>query len=532
MSNVKVRSLIGTIPELVGASFHSQSIELSRVIASTFEFSDGMKKELNNVPPHYIERVRDFYQKKMYEVFEKGFEAGPGIEKNFDFTKYDAELATKCHTPIEYINFIKDEFLKEVGDYLKSVVNMDGIQIQIGMDVDAIYKAGIEEYLKGPREAALKAGPVQPVEPVAPPPPPEAPPAAEAPPADAPPASPAESEVDPLAVISKAIEAHKLVSASISKEEIQSKFEEYTKLLNNPMAEEVLRYVLGLQPKVVSAPPTVTADAKEIVKDRGDEKETAVESGEFNEDPDIMPIEAKVGPYVIPHLRNRILDVIPAMKMDDDEEQHMLVDCVSSSMSKKGYDVAAGEIANALDIVEAIDESTYDEVNIAAEVLAADLTQAVGLPGQFQFVDCDDNYCLVFAFDKKSIPQMKPIASTIEVTARKRKDNKGIAEIDIDTPMGALDKKNQEELSFLLGCGMKPGSIAFTKAAKLSDFKGSAPTFHKYLSDKIKSALSGDITMKALKEVCNSNMSELAEKIYGADGRKYLEIHANQKVKV
>ena len=465
----RIRSLINTIPSLIRASLISQAFEAERVIASTFEFSEAFRVFIRNVPPHYIEITKKSYSDLMFKAFEggnnlaktnSGLLAGKAGEELLDIIK------TKLPMPGILAQDLVAAFDSAVGDLYKTVVNNEEMGAQFKRDLECAFAEGaaqfastlpketpadkiekVEEVIKEAEQAKQEVALPAPTGPE-----PEAP-------------SPTEEDLKEAAPVT-----------AETKDSLTLKLEEYTKLLSDPRAEEILRYTLGLPPR------TVTASS---VKD--------------------VALAKLIGPYDTDALTAKTLSLAKSHDMSDDELQTIVVDCIISGVdSYKSGDELAKVIAAKLgmEALAQLETLSMGEVDAAADIMSEALTSSTGLPGDFYFMEQDNDYCLIFAYDREEAAKLASAGETLVFASLP------------GSPQGALKVSDQEEIKSLLSIG---------KLSSFKKVKAASPKVYALMSEALIQMRNSKVDIAEGCKMLKRSMAEYVEDAFGKDGADYYE---------
>lgn len=513
----QLREMVHLVPELVKASLVNQALEISRIVTATFEFSDGFKKVMRNVPPNYIEKIKEVYSNLSYKAFEDGM-AQAKVKKEHirhlaPLAKKDPEeclkeLKSLLPLPYSLAQGLRGEFEKEVQGLISTVPDAVEIYKQFLEDMEYAFFEGVKEYMS---EAAEQ-----------------------------------HQSPDPVIVEVQPVE----VSASLSKSEIIKKLEEYTKLLKDPEAERVLRATLGLSaPAAPSAPSgqmveassesdailvTIAKELKaaaekknmsipellqcdEFAHFKSLEKEILEESAKAEEMVEPKPAEgdAQIGPFVPEQVKKMIYTAIKTHNYSEDDPQCVVLEVLVPGYAKEDPELAAKTLVKKLSLESLVSgvytKSTVEEV---ADILAETLTEALGLPGSVLLFEHNDDFVLAFCFEKKDQEELGKMALTSVYASEKVVAAKKMKSGLPAGPQGALSLQDQKEVANLND--HKPGSLTLKELKKL------APRSFDYLNSKLIQARKGEFRLKEIGRFFSGDLDGLVEQVYGQDGLSFL----------
>jgi len=448
----KIRSLIPMVAQLIKASQIASAFETEKVIASTFTFSDSFKEQMRNVPPHYIERTQTAYSEAMFKAFESGYRqakqkqdliAGMTVEQLADYVRIKMPMLYTLSQDL------KAAFEAKVSSFLETKPDGADMYKQFAKDLEKAYYEGVLEFQK-----TLPKPEPKPVVEMAPPAPA---------PEMAPPAAPAEP-------------AQAATAATVTNDALLKKLEEYTKLLNDPQAEEVLRATLGLPPKL----------AKKVVQVKASAETTA----------------QLIGPYDSEALRGKILGLVKTHAMDDNETQAVVIDCLAANIDDADKLEAASMIAKKLGLQG---ELSAEAVEVESDRLAAELTTAVGLPGELIFMNYENDYCLVFSFEKSNATELAKQSETLVFASAQ--------ELQLTMPQqGVLDVNDQKEIQCLAKLG---------KPSTLRDIKKASPKVADVISEVLTKIRHSKVGLAEGSKMLKANMEDFIVQAFGKDGLAY-----------
>lgn len=263
-----------------------------------------------------------------------------------------------------------------------------------------------------------------------------------------------------------------------------SDLEKYTKLLNDPKKEMILRYALGLPPI----------------------NQMVVASAEG---------EAKVGPYEVNALRDLVLELAKVHTLTNGEEQLIVIESIISDMQELSSDEICNQVVARLELKDIMPEGCgIDDLSMILDELAAELTQAVDLYGELHFMEEDGRLDLVFIFETKDANKIAILNEAIvvaKIAKVKRLKKPAIGELP-PSPHGLLPLNEQKEVEDLL-------KVRNYKKLTLAELKKIAPKAAAHIEELIKILKSGPIGV-ALSELTNST-DKLIKIVYGLDGLDY-----------
>ena len=330
------------------------------------------------------------------------------------------------------------------------------------------------------------------------------------------------------------------------------KLEEYTKLLNNPLAEKVLRYTLGLPPKAA------TASFKSIGR--------------------------QIGFYDTQVLKQRILELLRSHNMNtDDDFQTIVIECITPGVLEMDEQEASKSVAQKLGFEGPL---TLGEVEDRADSLASELDVSLGLPGDLVFLITDEgDFCLTYNFNRKDIVDLDieqekeefeeteideveedetyetyeaedetydidmedelpeedneedeyeielddelddEIDDEIEEEDEEDEENQKVTSslpilpLAIDQQQGAFSKKEQEEIAELLRLG---------KSKTYKDIKKASPTMAEYISDVLARIRNGKLSLTEGANILKSNIEDLISDCFGTEGQGYFQYLKNK----
>jgi hypothetical protein len=484
----QLRSSIRLVPELVRASMITQAFELEKLITATIDLSEGMEAALRSLPQAYREALIKLYRDLMYKAYDAGhtnasFKQGqypPG-------TDVLSFIRDKMPLPYSLEMSLLKSFTDETATFLKTVESKEAIYEQFKKDIEKIYCDGAMEYLNAlPPEAAKEAEVAEKVE-------------------------------QPVEAATKDSEKPKVVTP----EEVRRHLEEYAKLAGSPEGANVLRTYLGLSAKAEfeeeakdNEKPKSGVTKEEIIRKF---EEYAAKAGTPEGTKVLryylgLPVQASVakvvGSYEIDSLRKKVLALVQDHSFTKDELQTVVVDSVAVAK--------ASELASALGIADLLPEGyTVTEAKMAADELAEELTKNLDLPGTLVFADLDDSLVLAFSFKSEDYEQ--------QVLAAKQKAKSELPA----SPMGALDKKDQDELAMLAGLDRSG-----LKMMVLKDLKKTAPKVVDLISEYLTKTRNSEFKMGELAKLINAPMLDVVEKAYGRDGAEFYKHVSDKKPQV
>jgi len=322
------------------------------------------------------------------------------------------------------------------------------------------------------------------------------------------------------------------------------KLEEYTKLLNNPLAEKVLRYTLGLPPT------TATASFKATGR--------------------------QIGIYDTQVLKQRILELLRSHNMNtDDDFQTIIIECIASGVLEMDEQEASKVVSQKLGFEGPL---TLGEVEDRADSLANELDVSLGLPGDLVFLITDEgDFCLTYNFNRNDIfdldielekEEEEDRGETVEDNSDDSDDSDDIdmednlpeeeneedefeleLEIDLDkdedeedeedeeeyenkkvgaslpTPLSidqqqsAFSKREQEEIAALLNLG---------KSKTYKDIKRASPTMADFISDVLARIRNGKLSLTEGANILKSNIEDLISDCFGTEGQGYFQYLKNK----
>ena len=296
---------------------------------------------------------------------------------------------------------------------------------------------------------------------------------------------------DDIKVLDK--ETHYVVATNlivVDVEEVQeapdmlSDLEKYTKLLNDPKKEMILRYALGLPP--LNQMAVASVDGEE---------------------------EVKVGPYEISALRDLILELAKIHVLDASEIQMFVIENIVSEMENLSPEEICEQVVARLELQNILppEGCVIDDLAMILDEMAVELTQAVDLYGELHFVEEDGKLDLVFLFETKDANKIAILNEAVVVAKVKKTKGPSIGKLP-PSPHGLLPIPEQKEVEELL-------KVRNYKKLTLSELKKIAPKAAAHIEELIKELKSGPIGV-ALGELSNST-DKLIEVVYGLDGLDY-----------
>jgi hypothetical protein len=445
-SSVKnARSLIARVPELIKASLITQAFEIQKVIASTFEFTDEFKEHMRSIPPHYIERAQEAYSDAMFKSFDSGYKNGAIKEKLITDRPSDSSVedAVRLKVPMPFglSQDLLASFETDIGGYFETAFDMSGMLQQLAKDMEKAFAEGVMEYLKTLPEDVLHK-------------PKEAPaPKIEVPKVEAP-----------------ATEVVAAAAQPLSREDVLKKIEEYTKLLKDPEAEEVLRYTMGLPVKT-------------------------------------RKVEARViGPYNTQSLKQKVLELLKTHKLSEDEMQVLIVDCVVSNVGTLKDEDLASLLNEKLTL--GLESPQIEAAEIAADKLADQMAQSMSLPGDLMFMKYQDDYCLVFTFERSGVAELAKEGDALVFASKKKEDLP-------DGPQGTLTVKEQDEIKAL-------SSLAKSKMT-YKDVKKASSKVAALLSEAMTQIRNSKVDIAEGAKALKASLEDLIVQAYGKDGLAYYQ---------
>jgi len=244
-----------------------------------------------------------------------------------------------------------------------------------------------------------------------------------------------------------------------------SKLEAYTKLLNDPVAEKVLRYRLGLPIKK----STASVDKKLI------------------------------GPYNTNLLRAKILNTIKNPTMSNtieadasDGVKTIIVDCLVAGLQNIPEAVVVRRINKKLDI----NATTFAEVELKADALAQALDDELQLEGDCVFVDIDGDYCLTFSY-----------ASTNGVVKNKKSKLP-------NNPQGVLTEQDQRQIECL---------SQLSKSKTIRDISKASSKVAGYMKKVINDIRFGRMGVVEGGSKLKASLEDVVAEVFGLDGLGYYQ---------
>jgi len=561
MDKARLRKLHKMIPVMVKASLMNQAIHLGRVVASTFEPSDSMKKLMGGVPPAYREKILAVYGDVMLKAFQGGTTCSGDLAGTCDLAEEDLwkHLKANFGMPKESQDALIQEFRDCIKKYMPAVSDEPKVMMQMQTDLNKAYLEGIADCCRDLKTHQLatpqsaESAPAQPkpmsvglpevpadaltVAPGMPGPNPGT--SIGVPPLGAPALSAKDDKKDeklkkggekegpptrPMAAKPKPPVSEKPApGAAPGKAEIYKQLEFYTKLLNDPVAEQVLRYTLGLP---VTGSTQVTAD--EGFEDGGephidgpDQMPESPMGGDLPEMPPKMSSGdmSKVGPYDVEELKLKLSDVLKHHNLADTNLQVVPVDCLVSGISQLSGTDLAGHIARQLgqhdDMVSYLGSCTLEDSKEVADMVADDLTASMMFPGEFLFLEVDDDYCLCFCYERERAGDIGALTQSITTAAAKKQPKKSaVADGLPESPGGALSATDLKEVKTL---------SQFTSIRSVGEFKELtkiAPKMAKFLGQKLTDTRNSKQQLADLCAFLSQKMIVSIGDVYGSDAQK------------
>lgn len=529
----EIRSLIHTIPSLVKAHLVNQAFETETIIASTFELSDEFQSLMSNIPQNYIEKVSDWYSKLAFKAFQGGINNAKLKLQTVDMKapegdERDEEIKVKIPMPYSLSQNLARTFQENVGTMLQTVPDSAEIFVQFKQDLENAYRDGVNEELKMRDEEQADEEVEEEIEEIE---------VAEEVgedyeedyEEDDEAAMETEEEIDEGAFLEELLDeieseptidrhenidkpvggndtmdektlASKLgkdpILADVSPNEIIRALEEYTRIPGDSMAEEVLRYTLGLPPRGKPA----TASIRKTVR-----------GGNV------------IGPYDTQALRQKVLSAVKTHVIDDNELQTVVIDSIVSGISDLSSDEAAQAIARKMGFTEALasGEVSLEDVKSRSDVLAQKLTNSLGLPGDMVFIDVDGDYLLTFAFHRSDVDELGQEAGTTSEASKKIRAAKSAKRRPLaPAPQGVLSKMDQSQISSLAG---------LSRSRTMRDVRKASPKVAAYLNDVLKNIRTGRIGLAEGSSKLRAQLSDVIAEVFGMDGLGYYEFLRDRK---
>jgi len=444
----ELRSMIRLIPDLVRASLIRQANEIEKVVASTFEFTKEFMSQLRNTPANYIEKIHEMYTAAMFKAFDAGLNAA-SLKKdianqmtNFDKERLDRSI--KVNVPMSY-SLSQDllaSFKNSVNDYLKSSPNLPDIYAQFQKDMEAAHALGVLEFIG----TLSKPEEVIPSEQIAPPAPPMA----------------------DEAVINDE-QPTKEVKAEAEKEVLNA-LEKYSKLLGPGVAEQVLRATLGLAPLGKKATASVA-------------------------------LADMVGPYDTNALRDKVLSLVKNSKLLDSDMQSIVIDCLVA----KASDLAGTDLAKLLSNRMGFEANGLVEAQNQLDMLSIELKDKVNLPGDFVFLNHNNDYCLVFAYGTDQAGELSLLSGANTVAKTK------VGALP-RSPQGAIEATSMKEIEEL---------AKLPKGATYKDIKKVSSKTAAYMSSVLSDIRNSKCGIAEGGKKLKASLPEMIEAVYGTDGLDY-----------
>ena len=242
-----------------------------------------------------------------------------------------------------------------------------------------------------------------------------------------------------------------------------SKLEAYTKLLKDPEAERVLRYVLGLPPKKASA---------------------AFESN-------------LIGPYDPKALKQKIISALKnptlVVEADVDGSQTIVVDCVASGLKNLPEEGILNYVASKLDITGSSPQDIESKIN----ALAQKLEDAMQLGGDCVFVDVGGDYCLTYTSRPNRIRKISAVKEGLPFSSQ------GV--------IGEQDRKQIESLSQL------------SKSRTIKDIAKASSKVSAYMKKVINDIRWGKLGVAEGGSRLKANLETVVAEVFGLDGLGYYQ---------
>lgn len=495
MDTKKIRSLVNVLPTLVKASYIAQAEATKKLIIASFDPSAEFKETTRNIPQNYLEKINEQYKQYMFKAFQAGYEKAKASEDCFGLSPKMAEddlrkeVKVSHSIPVELSQDFSKAFTEEIKSSLETYPGKEEIYAQFSKDLACAFECGIIEFVQNCKEPAKMEIKEEKKE-----------------------EKKEENQEKSAAEIKPEDESIKVESKAkatsavgpVSKDLIVKKMSEYAKLLGDEHAEMVLRYTLGLGPKTAFA----SVDEKDEKGEKGEEAEEVSTSS-----------TDMIAAYSPEDLKERILDMMTSYDHTDEEVQCIKVDCLMSDLDELG-DKAPEAVVKKLGLDPLLEQAdlSMEDVLEACEVLAEELTKAVGLPGQFCFCDEDGSFCLWYCFEKEEAAEIAEESGAV-VTAKAKKAT-------WSAPMGVLSKSHQEEIK-KIAQSYGPNS----KVESYKELKKISPKLASFISEALSKMRTGEYSLKEGCAKVQCSVAEMIKQCYGDDGQKYFEFIKKEKVK-
>jgi hypothetical protein len=459
----KIRRLTKLVPNLVKASYIKQAYDLEKFIKASFEIPSDLNALLGGMPANHREEFIRQYKNALYEAYDCGMKC---MKPEMEFSKYQD---------------IFNGFLESVKAYVSHMGTNSKILEMVEKDIKSNYSLGVEEATKMNQNNKLPK----------------------------------------LEDVSKGAEAS--VETAKSKEVIAEEnkpmpksLEDYAKLLGPGIPEKVLRTYLGLKTATASA----DASDEDLVEKIDESME--MEPSENSENSEELEMEESVdsmcGPFKVAELKEALLQKIGSHSVDESlSEQSIVVDCVVNLEGKSEQENAEA-ISKALQLDPIENGYSIEEAMMGADMVAEELTHCMGLPGNFMFLDVENEYCLVYLYPTETALQHSKLANKV-VTAAKKSLGHDIP----DGPQGALELKDQKEIEAVC----KLNSL---RGMSMKDLKEKAPKIHTFIKNAMSELSSSMVTLGEALNDMSLSVSGVVGKVYGKDGVAYL-MHCQNEAK-
>lgn len=454
-----IQSMIKHVNTLIQGQAVDLAFSVERAITASFRLPNSISDQIQDLPEQYREAIEASFQKTLFKSFDSGYQFGTTLDKK-----------VSANIPSSLKKSLASAFAEDVAEFTEGkILGIDNDLSQAfvdgynqAFDVDHISEQGTVTASEG--------------------------------------TSKKNTHRNGMPTLQN--------SANIDQKDVIKHMEEYISKLD-PVAQEVMRYELGIQYGGSDG-----GSNNGTVIPKGMKVEASTESFEIDELPSVQ-IEADtslgimVGPYAVALLCDETINTVMASDVDQDECYALLDHVITNT-----------DVLSEAELVEAIcdkldlpydDGLTLAEVRDLADELAAELTEACRLPGNYVFFNSNGNYSLAFVFSKST---MEPVINAIN--ARASKIQASVGDLSLQPPQGALSTKIQKEIQNLAG-------IKTIADKSLRDLKRISPGIASYVSKTISNYRHGKCTHKELSSLLSTSSRDLIEMVYGGDGVGYYD---------